>query len=158
VRRVKEAPLVGEKNESDGRGAAGRPRCEIAHPRHGAPAPCARPGEETVDGLLLCEEHALETRLEGQIDCWDGVLFHVDLWSREASRQNRTQVVGLLNAERAKATSAVDRARSDLDRLRKRTSRGSGPPTTRGHPLSPPRGAPRPARARRRLRRRWCAA
>ena len=53
-------------------------------------APCrAKAAKEKVDGLLLCERHALEAKLEGQIECWGGMLFHIDLWSREASRRER---------------------------------------------------------------------
>jgi hypothetical protein len=46
------------------------------------------------------------------------MLFHIDLWSREASRRQRPDVAGLLDAERAKATVAMERAHEDLDVLR----------------------------------------
>jgi hypothetical protein len=39
--------------------------------------------KEKADGLLLCERHGLEVKLEGQISCWGEMLFHIDLWSRE---------------------------------------------------------------------------
>ncbi len=39
---------------------------------------CREPGEECVDGLVLCKGHALEAKLEGQIVCWDEMLFHVE--------------------------------------------------------------------------------
>jgi hypothetical protein len=48
-------------------------------------APCAKAGKVGLDGLLLCERHALEVKLEGQISCWNEMLFHIDLWSREAA-------------------------------------------------------------------------
>jgi hypothetical protein len=83
--------------------------CEINHLFGGVP--CARLGEETIDGLALCERHALEVKLEGQIACWGGMLFHIELWARE-------DIVGLLEVQRAEATSARQRARTDLDRLR----------------------------------------
>jgi hypothetical protein len=60
----------------------------------------------------------LEAKLEGQIACWDEMLFHIELWSREASRQERTKIMELLDAERAEATAAIDRACEDLDTLR----------------------------------------
>jgi hypothetical protein len=82
--------------------------------------PCARSGEETIDGLALCERHALEVKLEGQIACWGGMLFHIDLWSREARRREREDIVGLLEVQRMEAMSARQRARTDLDRLRSR--------------------------------------
>jgi hypothetical protein len=34
--------------------------------------------KEKADGLLLCERHALEVKLEGQISCWGEMLFHID--------------------------------------------------------------------------------
>jgi hypothetical protein len=86
-----------------------RSPCEINHLFGGVP--CARSGEETIDGLALCERHALEVKLEGQIACWGGMLFHIELWARE-------DIVGLLEVQRAEATSARQRARTDLDRLR----------------------------------------
>ena len=98
--------------------------CQINHLFGGAP--CAKAGKETIDGLLLCERHALEAKLEGQIECWRGMLFHIELWSREASRRDREDIVGLLEVQRAEATSARQRARTDLDRLRRSdTSLGS---------------------------------
>jgi hypothetical protein len=83
--------------------------CEINHLFGGAP--CPKAGKEKVDSLLLCERHALEVKLEGQIACWGGLLFHVELWSREASRREREEIVGLLEVQRAQATSARQRAR-----------------------------------------------
>src|SRR5215208_3674463 len=53
-------------------------RCEINHLFGGAP--CAEAGKEKVDSLLLCERHALEAKLEGQIECWGEMLFHIELW------------------------------------------------------------------------------
>jgi len=91
--------------------------CEAYHLFGGAP--CAKAGEENVDGLLLCEGHALEAKLKGQISCWDGMLFHIDLWSMEASRRDRKDVVRLLEVQRVEATSARDRACADLDFLRR---------------------------------------
>jgi hypothetical protein len=93
-----------------------RSPCQINHLFGGVP--CASPGEETIDGLALCERHALEVKLEGQIECWGGMLLHIELWAREASRRERKDIAGLLEVQRAEATSARQRARTDLDRLR----------------------------------------
>jgi hypothetical protein len=93
-----------------------RSPCQINHLFGGVP--CASPGDETIDGLALCERHALEVKLEGQIACWGGMLFHIELWAREASRRERKDIAGLLEVQRAEATSARQRARTDLDRLR----------------------------------------
>ena len=118
------------------------PSCEVYNLFGGAP--CAKAGKVNVDGLVFCERHALEVKLEGQISCWEEMLFHIDLWSREASRRKRPDVVGLLDVERAKATSAMQRACEDLDLLRSESSRGEVPPGSgklfRRDPL-PPRGA-----------------
>jgi hypothetical protein len=129
-----------------------RSRCEINHLFGGAS--CLEAAKEKVDGLVLCERHALEVKLEGQIECWGGILFHIELWSREASRREREDVVGLLEVQRAEAISARQLARTDLDRLRSRdTSLGTlgraevvlqrGPLKRSSLPL-PPRGGARP--------------
>jgi hypothetical protein len=129
------------EKKPEGHSAQDHPRCQICHLPGMSSSSCAQPAKIDVDGLLLCEEHALEVKLEGQIFCWDEMLFHIDLWSREASRQNRTQIVELLDVERAKATSAMERACEDLDLLRSESSReevtsGSGELFRRG-PLLP---------------------
>src|SRR5215212_1935763 len=126
-----------------------RSPCEINHLFGGSP--CPKAAKENVDGLVLCERHALEAKLEGQIECWGGMLFHIDLWSREASRREREDVVGLLEVQRAEAISARQLARTDLDRLRRRDT-SLGPlgsaegvlrrgPLKKDPPLLPPRGA-----------------
>jgi hypothetical protein len=119
--------------------------CEINHLFGGAS--CVEAAKEKVDGLLLCQRHTLEAKLEGQIVCWGEMLFHIDLWSREARRRERPDVVGLLEDQRIEATSARQRAYADLDVLRRSEmpwERREGP--TRGSlPLLPPKGAPQPS-------------
>src|SRR5215210_1892539 len=114
-----EEVLLMRENKAQGhsleKGSQGS-QCEINHLFDGAS--CVEAAEERVDGLLLCERHALEAKLEGQISCWGEMLFHIDLWSREAARREREDVVGLLEVQRAEATSARQRARTDLDVLR----------------------------------------
>src|SRR5919106_3898793 len=112
----KEAILMRE-NKAQRHTSERRSRCEINHLFGGAP--CVEAAKEKVDGLLLCERHALEVKLEGQIECWGEMLFHIDLWSREASRRQREDVVGLLEDQRIQATSARQRAHADLDVLRR---------------------------------------
>ena len=131
--------------------------CQINHLFGGAP--CAKVGEEIIDGLVLCERHALEAKLEGQIECWGGLLSHIDLWSREASRRDRPDIVGLLEVERVKATSAIARAYEDLDLARSETSGGEAPSGNevllkRGSLPLPPKAARPLSRGLRRLRRR----
>jgi hypothetical protein len=85
------------------------------------------------------------------------MLFHIDLWSREAARRNREDVVRLLEVQRVEATSARQRAYADLDVLR-RTETPWKPreqPPTRGSLLVlPPGGARLLARGLGRHRRR----
>jgi hypothetical protein len=131
-----------------------RSPCEINYLFGGAP--CPKAAKENVDGLLLCERHALEAKLEGQIECWGGILFHIDLWSREAASREREDVVELLEVQRVEATSARQRAYEDLDVLRSETpwERRRGPPTRGSLLLLPPGGARQLARGLGRLRRR----
>jgi hypothetical protein len=134
--------------------------CQINHLFGGAP--CVEAAREKVDGLLLCERHALEAKLEGQIECWGEMLFHIDLWSREAARREREDVVGLLEVQRIEAVFARHRAQEELDVLRRRSGTPWGIVSSGGRGLSrrgsllllPPRGAPRPSLGLRRLRRR----
>src|SRR5215211_2279800 len=130
-------------NKAQGHTSERRSRCEIDHLFDGAS--CVEAAEEKVDGLLLCERHALEAKLEGQIECWGEMLFHIELWSREAARREREDVVELLEVQREQATSARHRAYEDLDVLRSQTpwERTREQPTTRGSLLLllPPRGA-----------------
>src|SRR5918993_5381883 len=95
-----------------------RSPCQINHLFGGAS--CVEGAQEEVDGLLLCERHTLEAKLEGQISCWGEMIFHIDLWSREAARRDREDVVELLEVQRLEATSARRRAYEELDVLRRR--------------------------------------
>src|SRR5215203_498982 len=88
------------------------PSCEVYNLLGGVP--CAKVGKVNVDGLVFCERHALEVKLEGQISCWGEMLFHIDLWSREAARRDRQDIVELLEAQHVEATSARHRAYADL--------------------------------------------
>ena len=110
-----------QEHNSEGRYSR-TPSCEVYNLFGGVP--CAEAGKVSVDGLVFCERHTLEVKLEGQISCWDEILFHIDLWSREAARRDREDIVELLEAERAKATSAMERAYEDLDLARSESSRG----------------------------------
>ena len=132
-----------------------RSPCEINYLFDGVS--CVEAAEEMVDGLLLCERHALEVKLEGQISCWGEMIFHIDLWSREAARRDREDVVELLEVQRLEATSARRRAYEDLDVLRSETPwERRGPPTTRRGSLLllPPRASRPLARGLRRHSRR----
>jgi hypothetical protein len=126
------------------RGAQERSRCQIGHYPGKPSSFCAQPAQENVDGLVLCEKHAMEAKLEGQIESWRGLLSHIDLWSREASRRDRPDIVRLLEVQRAEATSAMERSHSDLVRSEtsgEEVSSGSGALLRRGFLPLPPRGA-----------------
>ena len=144
------------ENKAQGHPTEKRSPCEINHLFGGAP--CPKAAKENVDGLVLCERHTLEAKLEGQISCWGELLFHIDLWSREAARREREDVVELLEVQRLEATSARHRAYEDLDVLRSSETpweRRRGPPTSRGSLLVLPPGGARPLfRGLRRHRRR----
>src|SRR5215218_11258735 len=166
----REKALLMRENKLQRHTSEKRSPCEINHLFGGAP--CPKAGKEKVDSLLLCERHALEVKLEGQIECWGGMLFHIELWSREARRREREDVVGLLEVQRDQAMSARQLARTDLDRLRSTdTSLGTlgtlgsaevvfrrdslkRSPLKRGPPPLPPRGARQPFRGLRGHRRR----
>src|SRR5918994_4120143 len=110
----KEEALLMRENKAQGHTSENRSQgtpCEISHLFGGAP--CPKAAKEKVDGLVLCERHALEVKLEGQLECWGGMLFHIDLWSREATRREREDVVELLEVQRVEATSARQRAYED---------------------------------------------
>src|ERR671920_1985696 len=114
---TREEALLMRENKPQGHSSERRSPCEINHLFGGAS--CIEAAKEKVDALLLCERHALEVKLEGQISCWGEMLFHIDLWSREAGRRKREDVVGLLEDQRIQATSARNRAYADLDVLRR---------------------------------------
>jgi hypothetical protein len=161
VQWAKEEALLMRDNE-ERRNAQELFYCQIAHLQGKSASSCSGSAhKEEVDGLLLCERHALEAKLEGQIECWGGMLFHIDLWSREASRQDREDVVGLLEVQRMEAISARQRARTDLDRLRSTDTSlatlgtlDSAEVLKRGRASLPPRGARPLFRGLRRHRRR----
>jgi hypothetical protein len=93
-----EAFLMNENKER--REAQERSRCQIGHVPGKPSSPCAEVAKVDVDGVFLCEEHALETKLEGQISCWEEMLFHIELWSREAASREREDVMWLLEDQR----------------------------------------------------------
>src|SRR5215203_5882296 len=150
----REKAFLMTENKPQGHSTQERTPCEIDHLFDGAS--CVEAAKEKVDGLLLCERHALEAKLEGQIGCWDEMLFHIDLWSREAARRDREDVVELLEVQRIEATTARQRAYADLDMLRRENPREHRePPTRRGSLLLlPPEAALPPSRGLRRHSRR----
>jgi hypothetical protein len=142
------------ENKPQGHPTEKRSPCEINHLFDGVS--CIEAAEEKVDGLVLCGRHALEAKLEGQISCWGEMLFHIDLWSREAARREREDVVELLEVQRLEATSARHRAYEDLDVLRRTETpwQGRERPTRGSLLILPPKAARPLARGLRRHQRR----
>jgi hypothetical protein len=82
--------------------ARGQPHCEVEGTRK--EGQCEEWAEVMLDGLLLCERHARQLRLEGQ------------LWTVVARGRGREDIVLLLETERARVVSALDRVREELER------------------------------------------
>src|SRR5215204_5001902 len=95
------------------RHAKERARCEVSHTLTGGY--CEKPGtQRTIDGLL-CEQHARLFGLEERIACWEAILLHIELWSKAAHRQDREDVVLLLQLERAEVAAALNRLHQDQE-------------------------------------------
>ena len=91
-------------------------RCESDH-LFGSTS-CEREASVELDGLVLCEGHALQAKLEGQITCWRAMLAYIELWSREAIRRDRPEIRELLEVERLKVEAAIEQASRDLELAR----------------------------------------
>ena len=94
----------------------GEPRCGYEGTLEGEY--CPEVGEIELDVLILCGCHADRLRLQERAAYWRAILAHVDLWLREARRRGRWDVVGLLEAERAGTSAALERASEALQRNR----------------------------------------
>src|SRR5918997_5314222 len=89
------------------RGGEGQYWCEFERTLKGEY--CGKRGQLRLDGLLLCETHARELRLEERVAYCRALLAHIELWSREARTRGREDVVDLLGIERTKASAALGR-------------------------------------------------
>ena len=88
---------------------------------------CGKRGRLRLDGLLLCETHARELRLEERVAYCRAILAHIELWSREARTRGREDIVDLLGIERTKASAALGRILlEDLERGDGRDGNGKG--------------------------------
>jgi hypothetical protein len=90
------------------------PSCEFQRTLKGKH--CREPGETRIDGLAVCGRHAERLRLEERVAYWRAILAHVDLWSGEAQRRGRGDVVGLLDVERKRTARALERACAALQK------------------------------------------
>jgi hypothetical protein len=90
-------------------------RCEFEQTLKGEYCPENR--EVRLDGLRLCNRHASQVRLEEQMAYWQAMLAHAELWSGEARRRGRDDLVRLLEIERARASAALGRTSEELEEL-----------------------------------------
>src|SRR5918998_2505748 len=77
---------------------------------------CGQRGQLRLDGLLLCETHARQLRLEERVAYCRAMLAHIELWSREARTRGREDIVDLLEIERSRASAALERCLGELER------------------------------------------
>jgi hypothetical protein len=85
---------------------------------------CGVGGQVRLDGLLLCNQHARQIRLEERVAYWWAILAHVELWSGEAHSRGREDVVRLLEVERARSAAALGHVLEDLGESRDGDSGG----------------------------------
>ena len=78
---------------------------------------CGEDGVVRLDGLRLCNRHADRLRLEERVTYWRAILAHVELWSGEARRRGRADVVRLLALERASVSTELGRASEQIQEL-----------------------------------------
>ena len=90
------------------RGSTRESRCQFERTLGGEY--CPEDGEVRLDGLTLCDRHADRLRLEERLTYWRAILAHVELWSGEARRRSRADVVRLLEIERARVLAELERA------------------------------------------------
>jgi hypothetical protein len=102
-------------------------RCEFERTLKGEY--CAEKSEVRLDGLRLCQRHAERIRFEEQIAYWRAMVAHIQLWSGEAHRRGRQDVVGLLEVERERASGALQSASEELQSNRD----GRSPESEDGH-------------------------
>ena len=95
------------------RGLGGESRCEFERSLKGEH--CPEDAEVRLDGLTLCSRHADRLRLEERLTYWRAILAHVELWSGEARRRGRADVVRLLEIERTKVLAEIERATEGED-------------------------------------------
>ena len=90
------------------RGLTRESRCQFERTLRGEY--CPEDGEVRLVGLTLCDRHAEGLRLEERITYWRAILAHVELWSGEARRRSRADVVRRLEIERARVLAELERA------------------------------------------------
>jgi hypothetical protein len=105
-------------------GGEGQYRCEFERTLKGDY--CGQRGQARLDGLLLCNRHARQLRLEERVAYCRAILAHIELWSRYARTRGREDIVGLLGIEQTKASAALGRALEELERGEGHAGSGNG--------------------------------
>jgi hypothetical protein len=114
-------------------GFRGEHRCEFERTLKGEF--CAEIGEVELDGLRLCERHTDRLRLEERVAYWRAMRAHIGLWSAEARSRGRDDLVRLLDKERARSATALERTYEELQKGR---DGGDGSGNGRAPSLLPP--------------------
>jgi hypothetical protein len=106
-------------------------RCEFERTLKGEC--CSEKGCVELEGLWLCEPHAYRLWLGERAAFWRAMLAHAELWSGEARRRGRDDVVGRLEKLRARSAAALGCILEDLEESRDTdgengSGEGRGPP------------------------------
>jgi hypothetical protein len=88
---------------------------------------CSQRGHVSLDGLLLCDGHARQLRVEERVAYCRATLAHVELWSREARTRGREDIVDLLEIERRRASVALGSVLKELEQSEGLGEGDSGP-------------------------------
>jgi hypothetical protein len=108
-------------------------RCEFERTLKGEC--CSEKGCVELEGLWLCERHAYRLWREERAAFWRAMLAHTELWSGEARRQGRDDVVGRLEKLRARSAAALGCIIEDVEESRdldgeNGSGEGRGPPNS----------------------------
>ena len=98
------------------RGTKGEAHCEFHRTLQGEY--CTQNGEVKLDSSMFCNRHADRLRVKERVTYWRAMLAHVELWSGEARRQGRDDVVGCLEKVWARSAAALGCILEDLEESR----------------------------------------
>ena len=97
------------------RGTKGEARCEFDRTLQGEY--CPENGEVKLDSSMFCNRHADHLRVTERVTYWRAILAHVELWSGEARRTGRKDLMRLFEIEGARASAELGRALEAMERL-----------------------------------------
>jgi len=92
--------------------ARSQPLCELDHTLKGGY--CEEKGKVRLDGLLLCESHALQLEAQDKIDLLQGIISCLELCLSNLALRRDKNLVGVLRAERAGAARELELAYQEL--------------------------------------------